>query len=221
MRYTSRGPSATARAWANAEEEEEPPAQWRSCGGRGSAATSMSGRDEAPRWSSARAKAETLTARRQGRRRPWARRRWRKPSEARREAKRRQTAGSCGSEARGTRARHSRRSSSGSAEMGDSSSVSEAGLVVVAAEMGTGTAMWRAGSAGMQDLGSHGRPRGWQLSAAMADREPGARSLAAQSMFTAHRFAAALVFEEWEAWAWVCSVLRSRLFGFGCSIRDG
>ena len=33
---------------------------------------------------------------------------------------------------------------------------------------GTGTAVWRAGSAGMQDRANHERPRGWQLSMAMA-----------------------------------------------------
>uniref|UniRef100_A0A0A9HWG8 Uncharacterized protein n=1 Tax=Arundo donax TaxID=35708 RepID=A0A0A9HWG8_ARUDO len=92
------------------------------------------------------------------------------------EAKRRQTAGSGGRDARGTRARHSRRSSSGSTEMGDSSAVGavEQVRVTLVAEMGTGTAMWRAGSAGMQDLTSQERLREWQLSAAMPDRE-GAR----------------------------------------------
>jgi len=46
-------------------------------------------------------------------------------------------------------------------------------LSVRGSDMGTGTAMWRAGSAGMQDLASHEKPRGWQLSAAMAARSGG------------------------------------------------
>jgi hypothetical protein len=106
-------------------------------------------------------------ARSVGRSRPRARRWWRKASEVSRDAKRRHTAGRGEREARGTRARHSRRSSSGREEIGDPSVAGWVELRLLE-EAGTGTAVWRAGSAGMQDLASQERLREWQLSPAMS-----------------------------------------------------
>jgi hypothetical protein len=42
------------------------------------------------------------------------------------------------------------------------------GILDVGAVKGTEMAVWRAGSAGMQDRANHERARGWQLSTAMA-----------------------------------------------------
>jgi hypothetical protein len=95
-RYTCR-PTDTARTCANAA----PPQRV----GRGSATTSSEGVEaEAWRWrSSTRAEEEEEeTVRMHGHRRPLARWSYRNAWDARSEAKRRQTAGSGGSEARGT-----------------------------------------------------------------------------------------------------------------------
>jgi hypothetical protein len=73
----------------------------------------------------------------------------------------------------------------------------------------TGTAVWRSGSAGMQDLASQERLREWQLSPAMSHQ---IRS----SELSVSELAAALPTARMSNWASVSA----NLFGFGCVQRS-